>query len=123
MVFVLVAWAPRGRTPRGVRPQFCKPGAAARVVEWIIPGRAGPPRAGLIQVKTAAAEPGHWSGMDYFPTAENGPQFEMAAVGRTLIDLSPGDTEVPRVGRTEALVFTGLALLAALAFGGWLLIS
>jgi hypothetical protein len=77
----------------------------------------------LIQLKAAVAERGHMIRMDAYSPAENGPQFEMGAVGRTQSDLSPDETEVPRVRQTEALIFTGLALLAALAFGGWLLIG
>jgi hypothetical protein len=61
--------------------------------------------------------------MDRFPPAEDGPRFEMASIGRSLSDLTPDDGEVPEVGRTEALVWTGIALFSLIAFVGWLLVG
>jgi len=47
----------------------------------------------------------------------------MASIGRSLSDLTPDDGEVPEVGRTEALVWTGIALFSLIAFVGWLLVG
>jgi hypothetical protein len=47
----------------------------------------------------------------------------MSSIGHYLDDLTPAEEEVPEVRRTEALLFSGFALLALIAFIGWLLIG
>jgi hypothetical protein len=61
--------------------------------------------------------------MDRIHIVEHSPLFELAAIRHGLSDLAPGEEEVPRAGRTEALLFTAIALIALLAFVGWLLVG
>jgi len=60
--------------------------------------------------------------MDRFPPAEDGPRFELLSVGRTLDDLDPGDQIGPGPGILP-LLWSVTALLALIAFMGWLLVS
>jgi hypothetical protein len=61
--------------------------------------------------------------MNALDPSKHGPRFEMASVGRYLEDLTPAEAEVPRVGRTEALIWSACVLIALIAFIGWLLIG
>ncbi|HTX49169.1 MAG TPA: hypothetical protein VME40_07245 [Caulobacteraceae bacterium] len=62
--------------------------------------------------------------MDRFPPAEDGPRYEIQSVGRTLDDMEPNDEIVPRPGGVlKPLAWVALALLALMAFVGWLLIG
>jgi len=47
----------------------------------------------------------------------------MASIGHQLEDLTPAETQAPRAGRTEALTWAVLGLIALLAFVGWLLVG
>lgn len=60
--------------------------------------------------------------MQRFPPAEDGPRFELLSVGQTLDDLDPGDHAAPLAG-VFPLLWSVAALLALIAFMGWLLIS
>jgi hypothetical protein len=61
---------------------------------------------------------------DDLSAAEDGPRFEIQAIGRTLGDLSPDEKIVPAPrGRGWALASAGLALVALIAFVGWMLLS
>ena len=60
--------------------------------------------------------------MDRFPPAEDGPQYELIALARTLDDLTFAEQTAPRPGGiVEPLIYVTLALVALLAFVGWLL--
>jgi hypothetical protein len=62
--------------------------------------------------------------MDRFPPAEDGPRYEIQSVGRTLDDLEPSEEIAPRPGGfLRPLVWVGLALMALMAFVGWLLVG
>jgi hypothetical protein len=62
--------------------------------------------------------------MQRFPPAEDGPRFELLSVGHTLDDLDPADEVAPRPGNAILpLVWSPAALLALIAFMGWLLVS
>jgi hypothetical protein len=59
---------------------------------------------------------------DRFPAAHDGPLFELEAIGRTLDDLSPRASR-PRRGVGAKLAWAAGALLALVAFMGWLLVG
>jgi len=62
--------------------------------------------------------------MNRFPPAENGPQYELSALVRTMDDLTPEEEWAPRAGGVTApLVYVGIATVTLLAFVGWLLFS
>jgi hypothetical protein len=62
--------------------------------------------------------------MDKFPPAEDGPQYELASIGRTMEDLSPDEHVAPRPGGILVpLLWTALALIALMAFIGVLLVG
>ena len=60
---------------------------------------------------------------DRVPAARDGPQFELEAIGRTLDDLSPAQKRKPPQGVRFRLLWAGAALVALMAFMGWLLVS
>jgi len=60
--------------------------------------------------------------MDAFPPARDGPRFEIQAIGRSLEDLTPAEVAVPR-DVVVPMLFTALALIALMAFVGWLLVG
>ena len=61
--------------------------------------------------------------MDRFPPAEDGPRYEMQAIGRALEDLAPRD-RASEAGDPWAPLFWSLAgLLLLMAFVGWLLVG
>jgi hypothetical protein len=62
--------------------------------------------------------------MQRFPPAEDGPRFELLSLGQTLGDLDPADQVAPRPGNAILpLLWSATALLALIAFMGWLLVS
>jgi hypothetical protein len=62
--------------------------------------------------------------MDKFPAAEDAPSYELQSIGRTLDDLTPEEETAPRPGGVaKPLVWSFLALLALIAFVGWLLVG
>ena len=60
--------------------------------------------------------------MQRFPPAEDGPQFELASIGRTLDDLEPSE-KVAATRGLFPLVWSALSLLALICFMTWLLLS
>ena len=60
--------------------------------------------------------------MQRFPPAEDGPQFELASIGRTLDDLEPEEKTGPSRGLFP-LLWSAAALLALIVFLAWLLLS
>ena len=55
-------------------------------------------------------------------TPARGPRFEIQAIARRLDDLPPDDVAAPR-DIVVPLVFTAVALIALMAFVGWLLVG
>ena len=60
---------------------------------------------------------------DRFPAAQDGPLFELEAIGRTLNDLSPAERRRPPRGVRAKVAYVAGALLVLVAFMGWLLIG
>jgi hypothetical protein len=60
---------------------------------------------------------------DHVPAAQDGPLFELEAVGRALDDLSPAQKRRPPQGVRFRLEWSAAALIALIAFLGWLLVS
>ena len=60
-----------------------------------------------------------------FTPGHDGPRFEIQSIGRSLADLPQDETDMekPRGPVTPALVGSALALVAMLAFIGWLLVG
>jgi hypothetical protein len=60
--------------------------------------------------------------MERFPRAVGGPQYEMIRLARTMDDLASAKPTVPRPGDIVGpLAFVTVAVIALLAFVGWLL--
>jgi hypothetical protein len=76
----------------------------------------------LIHRNAPVRQPSDGGGMQRFPPAEDGPRFELLSVGHTLDDLDPSDHAAPFPG-VFPLIWSVAALLALIAFMGWLLIS
>jgi glutathione S-transferase len=66
---------------------------------------------------------GPFPATDRVPAAHDGPLFELGAIGRTLDDLSPAQKGEPRRGARAKLIWVAAAVLALVAFMGWLLVS
>jgi hypothetical protein len=78
----------------------------------------------LIRVNAGRGDPRQSDGMDTLPTAEDRSRYELQSIGRSLDDLEPADEIVPRPGGVIApLAWVASALLALMAFVGWLLLS
>jgi hypothetical protein len=60
---------------------------------------------------------------DRIPAAHDGPLFELDTIGRTLDDLSPAEQRRPPRGVRFKLEWTAAALVALVAFVGWLLVG
>jgi hypothetical protein len=62
--------------------------------------------------------------MDSFPPGEEGPRYEMMSIGRSLSDTAVARraTLPPRVIIAQ-LCWTALAVVALMAFVGWLLVG
>ena len=60
---------------------------------------------------------------DRVPAAQDGPLFELEAIGRTLDDLSPAQKRRPPVGVRFRLEWSAAAVVALVVFLGWLLIG
>jgi hypothetical protein len=58
---------------------------------------------------------------DRVPAARDGPIFELESIGRTLDDLSPADKSKRTRGVRAKLIWVTAALVALMAFVGWLL--
>jgi hypothetical protein len=62
--------------------------------------------------------------MDRFPAAEEAPSYELQSVGRTSDDLTPQEETAPRPGGVaKPVIWSLVALLALIAFVGWLLVG
>ncbi len=58
---------------------------------------------------------------DRFPAAQDGPEFQLHAIGRALDDLSPAEQRKPPRAVRARLTWAAAALVALMAFVGWLL--
>ena len=62
--------------------------------------------------------------MDAFPASFDGPEYELQSIARSLEDLTPAEMSAPRPGGVmRPLVWTVAAIVALMAFVGWLLLS
>jgi hypothetical protein len=78
----------------------------------------------LIEINAGVADPGEAPAMDRFSAAEDGPQYELIALARTMNDLTPAEATVPEpTGLTPELIWAAITLLVMLAFVGWLLVG
>jgi hypothetical protein len=88
------------------------------------PGRVSGALPRLTEVKATLTDFSHLERMDRFPPAEDGPSYELQSVGRTLDDLTPQEETAPRPGGiARPVMWSFLALLALVAFVGWLLVG
>jgi hypothetical protein len=76
----------------------------------------------LIDIKARRRRAAQSGRMDRFPAAEDGPQYELIALGRTMDDLTDEEKTAPRPGGVIGpLICVSVVLVAMLAFIGWLL--
>ena len=81
-----------------------------------------PSGANLIDIKAWCLRVAQSGCMDRFPAAEDGPQYELIALARTMDDLSAEEKTTPRLGGiVEPLICVAAVGIAMLAFIGWLL--
>ncbi|MFI4933561.1 MAG: hypothetical protein ACHP7N_03000 [Caulobacterales bacterium] len=61
---------------------------------------------------------------DAFPPAEDGPEYELQSIRRSLDDLTPAEKVAPRPGGiVRPIVWALVGLVALMAFVGWLLVG
>jgi hypothetical protein len=70
-----------------------------------------------------SVDQGPFPAADRFPAAEDGPEFQLRSVGHSLDDLSPAERRLPPEAVRARFMWATAALIALIAFVGWLLVA